>query len=222
MLAFTPENSFRLQTESHSTMSSDPRAQLVQIARLMFDRFLTNSAGGNLSCRVDGHIYITPRYAGSQHLWRLTEEMILVFDEDLTCVQGDPARVSRESRMHFACYQRFPELGGFVHGHARYLDVFACAGKPLPPTNQYTDRYGTIRMLPNIKAESAELAAAVAAAVAEQRELLSQSGLGLLLAWHGAVALGRDLHEAYEVLEGMEWAAHTRLLLGALGNAPGT
>jgi hypothetical protein len=40
---------------------------MVEIAHLMYARRLTNSAGGNLSCRVDDHIFISPRYAGSNN-----------------------------------------------------------------------------------------------------------------------------------------------------------
>ena len=64
--------------------SNDPRPVMVEIADLMYARRLTNSAGGNLSCRVGDTIYITPRYLGSKQRWRLRQEQILVFDNDLT------------------------------------------------------------------------------------------------------------------------------------------
>ena len=47
--------------------SDDPRPLMVEIARLLYDRFLTNSAGGNMSCRVGDRIYVTPRGLGSKH-----------------------------------------------------------------------------------------------------------------------------------------------------------
>ena len=45
--------------------TTDPRPLMVEIAHLLYSRFLTNSAGGNMSCRVGERIYITPRGLGS-------------------------------------------------------------------------------------------------------------------------------------------------------------
>ena len=58
--------------------STDPRPLMVEIAELLYDRNLTNSAGGNMSCRVGDRIYITPRKVGSKQRWRLRESMVLV------------------------------------------------------------------------------------------------------------------------------------------------
>ncbi len=73
--------------------TSDPRPAMVEIAHLMYERRLTNAAGGNLSCRVGDYIYISPRYLGSKQRWKLREEMVLVFDKDYQIVEGDPAMV---------------------------------------------------------------------------------------------------------------------------------
>jgi L-fuculose-phosphate aldolase len=194
----------------------DPRPQMVEIAHLLYDRYLTNSAGGNLSCRVGDYIYISPRYLGSKHQWQLREEMILVFDKEFNIVEGDPSRVSRESRMHFGCYRNFPRINGVIHGHPRYLHVFAAAEKPLPPASQYSRKYGTIEVLPDIPATSPELAEAVVARLKEKEAMLEKNGAGLILAHHGVVTVGWDLADAYDVLERLEWSAHTLLMMPAL------
>jgi L-fuculose-phosphate aldolase len=196
---------------------NDPRPLMVEVAHLMYDRFLTNSAGGNLSCRAGDRIYITPRRLGSQHRWRLREEMVLVFDGDLRPLEGDPALVSRESAMHFACYRHFPEIHGVVHAHARYLSVFAAAGEPVVPTNEYTVKFGTVEVVPPVPSHSEALADAVVEAIRPRRETLQRNGLGLILAWHGAVAVGRDLADAYDTLDRLEASAHTLLTLRQTG-----
>ena len=43
----------------------DMRKAIVEIGRQMFDRRLTDSAGGNIGVRVDDVILMTPRFAGS-------------------------------------------------------------------------------------------------------------------------------------------------------------
>jgi L-fuculose-phosphate aldolase len=194
---------------------TDPRPLMVDIAHLLYGRYLTNSAGGNMSCRVGDRIYITPRGLGSKHRWQLREEMVLVFekgDNDLNPLVGDPRMVSRESQMHFACYRHFPELNGVIHAHPRYLSVFAAAGKSVMPTNEYTEKFGTVKVVPPLPSHSKALADAIVEKLTPCQEAMKKHGLGLILAWHGVVTVGRDLADAYDTLERLEWSAHTLLV----------
>ena len=202
--------------------SDDPRPLMVEIAHMLYDRYLTNSAGGNMSCRVGDRIYVTPRGLGSKHRWQLREEMVLVFDRDLNPLEGDPRMVSRESQMHFACYQHFPEVNAVIHAHSRYLNVFAAAGKPVTPTSEYTEKFGTVEVVPHLPSHSRALADAVVEKLAPRQAEMASHGLGLILAWHGAVVVGRDLADAYDTLERLEWSAHALLVspwgIGDLGS----
>jgi L-fuculose-phosphate aldolase len=197
--------------------SNDPRPAMVEIAHLLYTRRLTNSAGGNLSCRVGDYIYITPRYLGSKQRWQLHKEQILVFDRDFKIVQGEPAKVSRESRMHFACYEHFPQINGVIHAHPQYLTVFASAGESLPPVNQYTEKFGEMPVVANLPSHSQDLADAVVEAITPRADVLAKNGLGLILSWHGVAVVGRDLDDAYDTLDRLEWSAQTYLLGRAAG-----
>lgn len=192
--------------------STDPRPLMVEIAHLMYNRHLTNTAGGNISCRVGDRIYITPRYLGSKHRWKLREDMVLVLDADLCPIIGDPQMVSRESAMHFACYQHFPDVNGVIHAHSRYLSVFVAAGQPLPPALEYTRKFGVVEVVPPLPSHSPELADAVVERLSPHQDKMKKNGLGLILAHHGVVVTGRDLADAYDTLERLEWNAHTLLM----------
>jgi L-fuculose-phosphate aldolase len=185
---------------------------MVEIAHLLYSRYLTNSGGGNISCRVGDRIYITPRGLGSRYRWQLQEEMVLVFDGDLNPLVGDPQMVSRESQMHFACYRRFPEVNGVIHAHPRCLGLFVLAGKPVPPTYDYTEKFGTVQVVPPLPSHSKALADAVVEKLSPLRDRMKKNGLGLILARHGVVAVGRDLGDAYDTLERLEWSAHALLM----------
>ena len=197
--------------------ANDPRPAMVEIADLLYSRRLTNSAGGNLSCRVGDKIYITPRYLGSKQRWHLREEQILVFDGNFNILEGEPAKVSRESRMHFACYQHFPQINGVIHAHPQYLTVFASAGETLPPVNQYTEKFGNLPVVANLPSHSQDLADAVVEAITPRADVLAKNGLGLILSWHGVAVVGRDLDDAYDTLDRLEWSAQTYLLGRAAG-----
>jgi L-fuculose-phosphate aldolase len=198
----------------------DPRPQMIEIARLMYGRKFTNSAGGNISCRVNDLIYVSPRGLGSRHRWDLREDMILVLDREENAVLGDPAMISRENRVHLYCYRHFPEIGAVIHAHPRYLSVFATFGRPLPPTLDYTRKFGIVPVVPQLPAHSAELAEAVVEKLTERKHVLQKNGLGLILAGHGVVTVGGDLSDAYDVLERLEWSAQVHLLSGLLPDPP--
>lgn len=194
----------------------DPRSLMVEIGHLLYGRFLTNSAGGNISCRLGDRIYITPRGLGSKHRWQLKEDMVLVLDRDLNPIEGDPKQISREGKMHFACYRHFPEVNGVIHAHPRHLSVFASAGRPVAPTLDYTEKFGTMAVVPPLPSHSQELADAVVEKLAPLQAKMAKNGLGLVLAGHGVVTIGRDLADAYDTLERLEWSAHILLSRGAV------
>jgi len=196
-------------------MSIDPRQQVADIGRLMYQRFLTNTAGGNVSHRVEGRIYISPRYAGSKYQWDLRPEQIMVLDSQHNILAGEEA-LSRESVMHLAIYDAFPEVNGVIHAHPKYANVFAATGRSIVPTSGYTEKFGQVRVVPPLPAHSTQLAEAVVAALAPCRGELVHHGLALILAWHGVITVGHDLNDAFDILERIEWSAHTMLMANLL------
>ncbi len=198
-----------------STSTIDPREAMVELARLIYARQLSDSAGGNLSVRTGGKIYISPRYMGSRYRWSITPEMISVLDATTLAVLEGPPDLSRESKAHLALYRAFPDAGSVIHAHPMYVQVFASANRPLPPATEYTQKYGTIACIPPVKAHSQALADSVVEALTARRAEFVGHGLAVLLPYHGIIAMGHDLDEAYDTLERMEVNARCALL-GAL------
>ena len=54
------------------------REKLARIGRLLFDRQLTDAAGGNLTARVGDLVCMSPSFRGSQRKCKLTAEDVLV------------------------------------------------------------------------------------------------------------------------------------------------
>lgn len=190
---------------------SDPRQSIVEIAELIFNRFLSDAAGGNISVRHEGRIYVSPRYMGSVYHYKIKPEQISVLDAQHNVLEG-PNELSREIRMHLAAYDNFPEVGSVVHAHPQWLMVFAAAGRSMKPVLEYTTKFGEIECIPETKAHSQELADQVVALAQKRREQLRKVAMGILLPKHGIVVLGHDLNNAYDTLERLENNARCVLL----------
>ena len=185
--------------------------QIIDIGQLMWDRFLTDSAGGNISVRVGQRVYLTPRYAGSRYHWHLRPNQIDILDEQHNVLSG-PTPISRESAMHLALYDAFPDAGGIIHAHAPNLMVFASAERPMPPVMEYTQKFGTIGLTARAASHTPELAQEVVAYMKARKCEFQSHALAALLPYHGVVVMAHDLLEAYDTLERLERNARCLLL----------
>ncbi|HLV81219.1 MAG TPA: class II aldolase/adducin family protein, partial [Chthonomonadaceae bacterium] len=149
---------------------------------------------------------MTPRYTGSRLRWQLRPEDVVCVAPDGTLLEGE-GELSREFRMHLAIYAHFPECGGICHAHPHHLLVFASAQRPLPPTSEQTDKYGTVPLARQARAHTDELAECVVEALEPQREKLQKHAIACLLPRHGITVAGRDLDDAYDALERLDGSA---------------
>jgi L-fuculose-phosphate aldolase len=196
-------------------------AAIIEIGRLMFDRFLTDAAGGNMSVRSGERIYLTPRHAGEYYHWHLRPDLVNVVDGEHTVLAG-PALVSREAAIHFALYDAFPRAGAIIHAHPRNLMVFAAAGQPMPPVLEYTQQFGIIGLTPYAVEATPELAAEVLAYMQGRAAEFERAAQAVLLPGHGIVVMAHDLLEAYDTLERLELNARCVLLRANLPALEGT
>lgn len=190
---------------------TDPRPAMIATARRIYSRFLSDSAGGNISVRAGEHIYVSPRYMGSRYHYEIETAQISVVAAGGRVVEG-PTDLSREVRLHLRAYERLPEVGAVIHAHPRWLMVYAAAGRDMPPVLEYTDKYGVVECVPEVRAHSQELADEVLRVAERRQAQLEKAALAVLLPRHGIAVLGRDLDDAYDALERLENNARCALL----------
>ncbi len=194
----------------------DMRRFIAELGAIAYARFLTDTAGGNISARVDDVILMTPRYAGSRYLWRLRPEQILILDLEGRKLEG-VGEVSREYRVHCRLLTEFyPEGTAVFHGHARNVLVFCAAVQPIPPVLYATEKFGVIEHVVDAPAHTAELADNIARAIAGQRERLRKQAAAVLAPKHGLFVLGRDLEAAFDAAERIEGNAYCVLMMQML------
>jgi L-fuculose-phosphate aldolase len=186
------------------------RDDIVEVGRRLWTRGFVASNDGNISVRIaPDRLMVTP--AGVSKL-DMTPEMMVITDLDGQVVEAAPGRrASSEILMHLAAYQQRDDVGAVVHAHPPISTGFAVAGIPLDRAvlAEVVTTLGSIPIAQYGTPSTRELADSVAPYL--------RAHDGLLLANHGALALGRDLFSAYYKMETIEHFARISLVARLLG-----
>ncbi|HVP69595.1 MAG TPA: class II aldolase/adducin family protein [Anaeromyxobacteraceae bacterium] len=184
------------------------RRDVVEACRRLHERGLIGAGEGNVSCRLGpDRLLVTPSGANKGFL---RPEDLLVVDAEGRVVRGR-GRPSTELRMHLAAYRARPDAGAVVHAHPLTAVAFTVAG--LPPPNA---------ILPEAVLVLGEVAVAPFATPGTDEVPRSLAGLWrgrevLLLERHGALALGRDVFQAFDRVETLERVCRVALAARLLG-----
>jgi L-fuculose-phosphate aldolase len=193
------------------------RKKICEIGRMLYDRKLTDAAGGNISVRVGNQICITPRYAGSNFQWRLNPGQVLVADIDGNQLEGN-GELSREAKVHFQLFKEFPDGNAVIHCHAEHVLVFCAAGIPMIPVLESTLKFGEIGFCVFAPAHSKELADSIASELHKKEKSLISQAAAVMAPWHGLFVLGKNLDAAYDAVERIDGNARILLTSSFLKN----
>ena len=184
------------------------RIHLTDVCRRLYQRGLTVSAGGNMSVRLnDDEILITP---SGRNKGLLEEgDMIVVDMEGKPLTEGKP---SIETFMHLALYKKNPATNAVIHCHPLNCIALTMKGKMKTDlTPEGVILLGNVPMVGYYTPGTQELVDAVAA---------HADSKAILMARHGAVTQGKDLQDAYDRMEELEFQARLQMLVGRCKGLP--
>ena len=185
-----------------------PREELVATMDRIYRYHMTTTSGGNLSILdPDGSIWITPSRVDKGALR----------PGNVVRVRADGSREglhppSSEFPFHREIYKARPDIKAIVHAHPGALVAFSIVRR-VPETRVQTHAYqvcGRIAYAAYACPGSQELGEKIAAAVAGGADCV-------MLENHGVVIGGRDLAEAFQRFETLEFVAQTDIRASALG-----
>lgn len=180
------------------------REEMCLTAKLMWERRLTNAAGGNFAVRVaENRILVTPSLMSERKHCCLSPEDILLIDYQENVLEGS-GKLSRETDMHIKLLSNFKFIGATIHAHPFYCMPYVAFAKPIPNVTEATMGRGYVECIEWTKAYTPELAANVFKYYDERRELAEKKPLGMILPKHGVVVSGPDIYGAYSMLERIE------------------
>ncbi len=180
-----------------------------EVGRRLDRRGLIASNDGNLSVRdPDGTILITA--TGSRKGYLKTDEIVRVDAQGKVLSRGRGA--SSECHMHREIYRTRPDISAVVHAHPPIATGFAVAREAMDACvlPEIIATLGAVPLAPYGTPGTSDLGGKLMPFV--------QTHDVVLLANHGAVALGPDLEEAYFRMERLEHTARILLTARLLGN----
>lgn len=180
------------------------RVEMCRIAKMMWDKRLTNAAGGNFAIRVDkNRMLISPSMMSEHYHCQMEPEDFMLVDFDLNIIEGD-GKLSRESSMHAMLLRDFKNIGATIHAHPFYCMPYVAQSKPIPNITEATMGRGYVECIEWKKAYSEELAHAVYDYFVKRKELAEKKPLGMIIPLHGVVVTGPTIWGAYSMLERIE------------------
>jgi L-fuculose-phosphate aldolase len=185
------------------------RRAVIDTALAMSRRGLSPGRSGNVSCRWNEGMLITP--SGLAYDAIGLEDIVFVDAVGASPPAG--RKPSSEWRFHLSAYRARPDMHAVVHTHSLHAVVLACARRPIPAFHYMVAIAGgtDIPCVPYATFGTEELAAHVASGLAQRN--------ACLMANHGQIALGATLTAALELAAEVETLAEQYYKVLTLGKA---
>jgi len=187
------------------------RNKLAEVCRLLYDRNLTVSAGGNMSLRLNEKEFIITPTGRNKGLLR-PDEMVLMNTKGKILSDGKP---SIERKFHIALFDANPDTVSVIHCHPLYCTALAVRGERIRSalTPEGVILLGDVPLIGYFTPGSKKLSDAVAE---------HASNKAMLMERHGAITQGRTLEEAFNRMEELEFQAKLQMLAGDADELPVT
>lgn len=180
---------------------ADQRAEVVRACQELVGTGLVRGTSGNVSVldRDSGTLAVSPTGVRYCELHAADVAVLSLAGRQLA---GELAPTS-ELALHLRVYRARADIGAVVHTHSMFATTFAVLGEPIPAVHYLLVRAGNqqpvVPVAPYARYGTEELAEVAVAALG--------AGNAVLLANHGALAVGAELPAAMAVAEAVEYTA---------------
>lgn len=174
---------------------------IIYTAKFMFERELTDIAGGNISVRNGDTVYMTPTLAGNMWHWDIGADDVVVGSMSKLDELKKHPRFTREGLSHLSILEAFPFVGAVIHAHPKYILPFVAHSKPLPAILNASMKFGDLKYHKEAPAYSQEQADYIVDALKGQEERMKSKVAAVLMPRHGIIVAGGDIITALDCLQ---------------------
>ncbi len=167
------------------------------VANALFMRNKVSGSSANLSFKVGSYIVIS---ASGASFGTMTKDDFAVLDLQGRLLEG--RKPSKEAPLHQYFYQKDPNIGAVLHTHSFYATLWACVPHQdpcdvIPKYTPYLEmKLGKVGLISYAPPGSKEL-------FAMMKEHINDAA-GFLLAHHGPIVPGKNIVDAFNILEELE------------------
>ncbi len=184
------------------------RKAVASYMQRLYNKGLTTTSGGNVSCRLDGGLMAIS--ASKLDKGNLRADQVCIIAANGRNMTPHLA-ASIETELHLAIYAARPDVRAIVHAHPVTASAFCATRTPID-THLTAEAYailGDPAWIPYALMGTPQLAKQVADGMAEAVCGLMEN--------HGVITVGKTLLEAFDRLELLEVAAKHTLLVRQIG-----
>lgn len=194
------------------------RRRMATVYGLVFDRRLTNFAGGNMTVQAsDDSVYITRSGATRNQLGRMGVDDIIHVRFDGTILDGQ-GPLSVEFECHTRIIQTFEPVQAVIHTHSPYATAMAARMEPIPAVIDSMLAYGETPIVDDSHRYSTPpFVDDVITLLGSAPSMPARSGAAVLYPRHGVLVAHRSLELAIDLAERVEWNAMAVALDRAMG-----
>jgi L-fuculose-phosphate aldolase len=185
------------------------KEELIHTGKELVDLGLVAATWGNISIRLPKNqgVIITP---SGMDYYNINPEDLVVLDLQGKVLEGE-RKPSSEKLLHLTIYRHRPDVQAVVHTHSPYATAYAVVRKPIPALVEDLVQIvgGDVDVALYASPGTQELADHAVNALAGK--------MGVLLANHGVIGVGRDITEALRVCQLIEKTAQIGIMAKMLG-----
>jgi len=187
--------------------------EIIRVGEILYSKGLVAGTDGNISIRTGPETMLTT--CSGVHKGMMEPDQIIETTFARILEKNDPQSrdegcpPSTEAAMHALIYRRSPEIRAVIHAHCPWSTALSLAsgddaeGIDLSGLEEGRLLFGKVPMAPVLPPGSMTLAESVALHFPKSRAVIMKA--------HGAVTAGRDLSEAFNLMEALE---HNCRILG--------
>lgn len=189
-------------------LMEEARYELIKYGKKLVEANLTKGTGGNLSVydREKEIMAITP---SGIDFFEIEPEDIVIMDKDGKIIEGDRTP-SSEWEMHKILYDNRDDIDAVIHAHTTFATVIACLRWPLPSTHYMIAVAGK-------DVRCAEYATFGSPELAKNSFEAMKGRKAALLANHGMIAGSKDLLNAFNIVEEVEYCSEVYYRAKSIG-----
>jgi L-fuculose-phosphate aldolase len=186
--------------------AKDSRRKIVAAYHQITELGLIKGTAGNISCRHEAGMLITPARANANNL---TPERIVSMS--LEGESEGPSKPSIEWQMHAEIYGQIAEAHAVIHTHSDYCVALACCNQSIPAFHYMMAAFGgdDVPCAPYATFGTSELAKSAISRL--------QSRNACLLSNHGTICHAPDLETAVSLAHRLETLARQYVLALQIG-----